>query len=135
MEIGSPTGNVSLATSASTTSASARKASLDYDAFLKLLVAEMANQDPTQPMKSSEYVSQLASFSGVEQAIQTNAKLDRLLSSAMFAQPASIIGRTIISADGASSGTVSAVRLEQNAAVALLETGAEVPLHPGVVVK
>ena len=64
----------------------AGNASLDYDAFLKLLVAELKNQDPTEPMKSTDYVAQLATFSNVEQAIQTNSKLDSLLSSTALAQ-------------------------------------------------
>ena len=35
---------------------------LDYSAFLRLLIAEMKNQDPTKPMDSAQYVAQLASF-------------------------------------------------------------------------
>src|SRR3712207_8435764 len=35
--------------------------------FLKLLMAQMKNQDPTEPMKSTEYMAQLATFSQVEQ--------------------------------------------------------------------
>lgn len=112
-----------------------RSASIDYDSFLKLLVAEMANQDPTAPMKSSEYVAQLASFSGVEQAIQTNAKLDSLLSSAAFAQTSNVIGRTVVSADGLTSGVAVAVRVGETASTAILEDGSEVPLGAGVVIK
>lgn len=51
----------------------------DFNTFLKLLTAQMRNQDPLQPMESTEFVAQLASFSAVEQQIQTNEKLDRLI--------------------------------------------------------
>ena len=51
----------------------------DYQMFLSLLTAEMKNQDPTEPMDSTEFVSQLASFSSVEQQTETNSKLDELL--------------------------------------------------------
>lgn len=51
----------------------------DYQMFLALLTAEMRNQDPTKPMDSTEFVSQLASFSSVEQQTETNGKLDQLI--------------------------------------------------------
>ncbi len=41
--------------------------SLDKDAFLKLLVAQMQYQDPLQPTSNTEYMSQLAQFSTVEE--------------------------------------------------------------------
>jgi flagellar basal-body rod modification protein FlgD len=55
------------------------KATVDYDSFLRLLVAQMRNQDPTSPTDSSEYFSQLASFSNVEQGLRMNDRLDALL--------------------------------------------------------
>jgi flagellar basal-body rod modification protein FlgD len=51
------------------------KTAVDYQSFLRLLVAEMKNQDPTNPMDSTQYVAQLASFSQVEQSVQINSKL------------------------------------------------------------
>lgn len=111
----------------------ARKASMDYDMFLQLLIAEMKNQDPLQPMNSSEYVAQLGTFSNVEQAIVTNNKLDELMSATMLSQAGSIIGQKITSADGEVSGIVEAVRFINGGAVAILENGKEVLLSPGAV--
>ncbi len=59
---------------------------VDYNAFLQLLIAEMRNQDPTKPMDSAQYLGQLASFSAVEQGVQTNAKLDALMTNSMLSQ-------------------------------------------------
>jgi flagellar basal-body rod modification protein FlgD len=56
--------------------AAANKATLDYDTFLTLLVEQMKNQDPTEPMDSTEQIAQLATFSQVEQTIQTNKNLE-----------------------------------------------------------
>ena len=54
------------AASASTgSSASAATQTLGYNDFLTLLMAEMKNQDPTQPMDPSQMVSQLATVSEV----------------------------------------------------------------------
>jgi flagellar basal-body rod modification protein FlgD len=51
----------------------------DFDSFLKLLTAQLQNQDPLAPMDADKFTSQLVQFSGVEQAINTNAKLDSLI--------------------------------------------------------
>lgn len=53
--------------------------SSDFNTFLTLLTAQMRNQDPLKPMDSTEFVAQLASFSAVEQQIETNSKLSELL--------------------------------------------------------
>ncbi|MCK4860924.1 MAG: flagellin biosynthesis protein FlgD [Rhodobacteraceae bacterium] len=53
--------------------------SSDFKTFLTLLTAQMRNQDPLKPMDSTEFVAQLASFSSVEQQIETNSKLNELL--------------------------------------------------------
>ncbi|MGI9425004.1 MAG: flagellar hook assembly protein FlgD [Hyphomicrobiaceae bacterium] len=121
-------------TQGATSTSQTQKTTLDYDSFLQLLIAELENQDPTEPMKSSEYVAQLATFSNVEQQIQTNTKLDALLASTALLQFDGVIGRTVTSADGAQSGQVSSVRITDSGAVAILTTGAEVPLGPGITV-
>jgi flagellar basal-body rod modification protein FlgD len=110
------------------------KTQVDYQSFLKLLVAQMKNQDPTNPMDSTQYMAQLASFSQVEQSVQMNQKLDQMLQSSTLAQADAIIGRTITSADGETSGTVSEVRLFTNGIVAVLESGEEVVMAPGVTI-
>jgi flagellar basal-body rod modification protein FlgD len=48
------------------------------DQFVKLLVAQMSNQDPLNPMDGQQMAAQLAQFSSVEQLININSKLDAL---------------------------------------------------------
>jgi flagellar basal-body rod modification protein FlgD len=104
---------------------------VDYTEFLQLLVAELKNQDPTSPTDPTQYMSQLASFSTVEQQVQTNATLDALLS----AQASNIIGKTVKSADGTVSGVVKSVELSSGGgAIAILASGTQVTLGPGVTV-
>jgi len=128
---------VSGATSANSANQASQAAAptVDYQSFLKLLMAEMKNQDPTKPMDSTEYVAQLATFSQVEQSVQMNSKLDQLLQTSALAQAGGIIGHTITSADGDTSGTVSSVRLTSDGLVAMLDTGNEVPIESGVVIQ
>jgi flagellar basal-body rod modification protein FlgD len=108
---------------------------VDYQSFLKLLVAQMKTQDPTNPMDSTQYVAQLAQFSSVEQSIQVNSKLNQLLQISSITQADAILGRTVTSADGATTGVVDSVKLAANGVVAVLENGTEVVMQSGVTVQ
>ena len=109
-------------------------ATVDYNQFLQLLIAEMKNQDPTSPMDPTQSISQLASFSQVEQQVQTNAKLDAMLTSSALAQADSIIGRKLTSADGSVSGQVASVTVTSSGATATLADGKTVQLVSGVTI-
>jgi len=108
--------------------------SLDYSAFLRLLIAQMKNQDPTAPADPAQWMGQLASFSNVEQSIQTNAKLDAMMTSMALSQGDSLIGRTLTTMEGNITGTITSVRIYSDATVAVLDTGAEVLIGAGVVI-
>ncbi len=54
--------------------------SSDFETFLKMLTVQMQNQDPLNPTDPSDYALQLATFSGVEQAVLTNQLLTSLMS-------------------------------------------------------
>ena len=134
------TSAVSSATTTTTTdtksaSTAASKANLNYDSFLKLLVAQMKNQDPTQPMDSTQQIAQLATFSQVEQTIQTNTNLESLLQRTSLSEANAVIGKTVTSADGKTTGVVKEVTLYSDGIVALLENGTKLPIGPGVSVK
>lgn len=78
------------------------------DEFLKLFMAQLQNQDPMSPKDGSDMVAQLAQFSSVEQAQQTNAQLSALTateSSTANASLSSLVGRSC-------SATVGDVKIE-----------------------
>jgi flagellar basal-body rod modification protein FlgD len=71
---------------------------LDKNAFLKLLVAQMKNQDPLKPMDNTEFVAQLAQFSNLEQVMGINTRLDTLAAQGQGLQNTEIsglVGKTI----------------------------------------
>jgi flagellar basal-body rod modification protein FlgD len=107
---------------------------LDYNAFLQLLLAQMQNQDPLNPTDSTEYVSQLASFSNVEQGMKTNTKLDQLLTVSNLSQASTLVGHTLTSADGSTSGIVASVRVDSTGATAIFTDGNQLPIDAGVTV-
>ncbi len=59
---------------------SLKKLSADFDSFLTLLTTQLQNQDPLEPMDSSDFTSQLVQFSSVEQEIQSNKNLETMIS-------------------------------------------------------
>ena len=120
---------------ANSTTTSTSKTAVDYQSFLKLLIAEMKNQDPTKPMDSTQYVAQLATFSQVEQSVQTNTKLDQIMQSSALSQADALIGRSITSADGMTTGTVASVTLASSGLIAVLQDGTQVPVTAGVSIK
>lgn len=119
-------------TSSSAASQASAKASLDYDSFLQLLIAQMKNQDPTDPMDASEQIAQLATFSQVEQSIQMNSNLETLITGNALTNASSYIGKTITSADEKTSGVVASVRVYSDTMVATTTDGKEIPIVVGV---
>lgn len=136
MNVTSATDSTSRSSSTDTSSTMS-SSTVDYDTFLQLLIAQMKNQDPTNPMDTAEYMSQFAQLSTVEQAMQTNAKLDALLSSQSLSQANGLIGKTVSFTDstGASfSGKVVSVSINSDGSIATLQDGTKVAVGPGLTI-
>ncbi len=98
--------------------------SMDREAFLKLLVAQISHQDPLKPMEGTEFVTQLSQFAMVEQAISQSTQLGNLSTqlggianndaTALVGKQVTVRGKTM-AFDGITS-TTSAVTLEAAAA-------------------
>ncbi|MEK9751713.1 MAG: flagellar hook assembly protein FlgD [Rhodospirillaceae bacterium] len=74
-------GNVDNSTALSGSQSAQAKSKLDEDLnqFLNLLVAQLQNQDPLDPLDANEFTSQLVQFASVEQQIYQNSNLEKLL--------------------------------------------------------
>ncbi len=114
---------------------------LGKDAFLRLLVSQLKNQDPMEPAKNEEMLAQLAQFSALEQMQELNDNIVGLAvlqqSNALMSQLTSssaLIGQSVMYADPASTvpsgsawGTVSSVKIQEGLAVLVID-GKDVPL-------
>ncbi|MEM0947073.1 MAG: flagellar hook capping FlgD N-terminal domain-containing protein [Pseudomonadota bacterium] len=58
---------------------SADALSSDFETFLNMLTAQLENQDPLNPVESTDFAVQLATFSGVEQQVKTNDLLEAMI--------------------------------------------------------
>lgn len=70
---------------------------LGKDAFLQLLVAQMQSQDPLNPSSDTEYISQLAQFSSLEEMQNLNTAIDN-------GSAYNLVGKNVIMEVGKSSG-------------------------------
>ncbi|CAG7623579.1 flagellar hook assembly protein FlgD [Paenibacillus allorhizosphaerae] len=66
---------------------------LGKDQFLKILMTQMQNQDPTQPLQDKEFIAQMAQFTSVEQLTNMNAEMKLLRQSLGFAS--GLIGKNV----------------------------------------
>lgn len=116
-------------TTGPSTTAAAPK-SLGKDDFLKLMVAQMKNQDPMNPADDKDNIAQMAQFSSLEQITNLAAATQQLADRLTIAQTVGMIGHTVTykAADGTSvTGTVDAVNLDKGAKPTLSVDG-----HAGV---
>lgn len=79
------------------TDAAATGLAEDFAQFLTLLTVQLQNQDPLSPMDTTEFTNQLVAFTGVEQQINTNQKLDSLVAMNLgnsFSSALNYVGKT-----------------------------------------
>lgn len=77
---GSATGAAGAASGSSPTGANALTSlSSNFNDFLQLLMTQLKNQDPSSPLDTNQFTSELVQFSGVEQQINTNSSLTQLI--------------------------------------------------------
>lgn len=74
-----------------------RKASqeLGKDDFLKLLMAQMTHQDPTEPMDNSQFIAQMAQFSSLEQMYNVSSGFNKMASIMQSNEAASTLGKVV----------------------------------------
>lgn len=96
--------------------------------FLKLLVAQLRNQDPMKPMEDKEFISQMAQLNTVEQLANMNNALAEFMGLQQMSQASALIGKTVeaVTFDGSLvNGVVQEVRIDADEAI-LMVNGQEI---------
>lgn len=122
--------------STGTTAASTANAAGSEDRFLKLLVAQLSNQDPMNPMDNAQMTSQMAQISTVSSVQQVNATLQGLagqLASLQMMQGGSLVGRnvlvqgsTLAPDNGAAGGAIELDQKADSVRIDILSAGGKV---------
>ena len=91
----------------------AGKQALGSDDFMKLLTTQLTSQDPMNPMKDTEFISQMANFTSLEQMRSLSKSFDTFTSDQKMAAAPAYLGRqvTITNATGDITGVVEAIKL------------------------
>lgn len=115
------------------TSSSTGNSSLGKDEFLKILMAQLQNQDPLNPMEDKEFIAQMAQFSTLEQTTNMASMLEKFINSQTqndsILKYSEMIGKKIewkTSDAEISSGIVKSIKQSESGIVLELEDGIEV---------
>jgi len=107
------------ATPTTTSSSSAQSTNgMGKDTFMKLLVAQMANQNPMEPTDDKEMIAQMTQFSTLEQITNMATESSKSATASQMSQAVNLLGRTVtyLDADGAKqTGTVDQVSMANGA--------------------
>jgi flagellar basal-body rod modification protein FlgD len=128
--------SVGASTSSSTTSTASTTQSASEDRFLKLLVAQLSNQDPMNPMDNAQMTSQMAQISTVSSIDKTNESLAGLaaqLASMQTLQAGALVGRDVLVEgnrlaiqDGKASGAIDLDLPADKVVVDIMSAGGQV---------
>jgi len=97
------------------------KKPMGRDEFLQLLVAQLKNQNPMDPIDGADFAVQLAQFSQLENLMQLNDTMRQIVQLQQLAQAASLVGRRVqyqsLGDDSLRTGVISSVQLTSNGLV------------------
>ncbi len=125
-----PTSGSTSSGSSTANGGSASSVTLGGTDFLTLLLAQLQNQDPTSPVDSNEFLSQLASLSEVQGINQLNTSFSTLsstLSSNQALQASSLLGHQVLAAS--STGNLATAGATLTGAVSVPQTSSQVTLN------
>ncbi|MCY8881264.1 flagellar hook assembly protein FlgD [Bacillus spizizenii] len=114
-----------------TSTVTTSNSSLGKDEFLKILMTQVQNQDPLNPVDDKEFISQMATFSSLEQMMNMNKTMTQFVENQdPFTSYVDWLGKEVSWTDGQSStdktGTVSSVKHSKGSYYLILDDGTEI---------
>ena len=109
---------------------------LGKEAFLKILIAQLSNQDPLDPLKDKDFIAQMAQFSTLEQMTNMNKSIEQM-NAVTKGSAVNYIGRVVeyLDDEGLSTyGTVAYVRFDTSGVILTTTEEIEIPLEKVVAV-
>lgn len=113
-----------------TNSTASARSTISQEDFIRLFLAQLQFQDPLEPLDNREFLSQLASFSGLEQAKQTTAGVENLLFMSSGDQALGLLDRDVrVNASGTTvQGSVTSISFSASGAVLTVQPASGAPL-------
>ena len=111
----SPANLISAADSTAPGSTRIPAKTLTQDDFLRLVTAQLTNQDPMNPQSDTQFIAQMAQFSALEQSKSMQQDIAKLQTDQQFMQANSMLGRAVALQDNQGNlinGTVSAIQIQ-----------------------
>ncbi len=118
-------------TPATTLERATSKSQLSRDEFYQIMIAELTNQDPFQPLDNKQFLEQIASLQSLDATTRLTDAIDRLLLGQALSSASGLIGKRVVALDedGAQvPGVVDRVRVEGDSVKLVLGGGLEVEL-------
>ncbi|CUB36822.1 flagellar basal body rod modification protein [Bacillus subtilis] len=114
-----------------TSTVTTSNSSLGKDEFLKILMTQVQNQDPLNPVDDKEFISQMATFSSLEQMMNMNKTMTQFVENQdPFTSYVDLLGKEVSWTDGQSTtdktGTVSSVKHSKGNYYLILDDGTEI---------
>ncbi len=130
-DIAPVTGDFAPTTPLAAATAKPRADIFSSEGFLKLLATQISSQNPLEPMKDTEFVAQMASFSQLEQTTNMASDIKALTMSGRLSQGAALIGKSVTyqpaNGDPAVTGVVQSLTVgSANTSMSLIVNGVSV---------
>ena len=113
------------------TGTQAKGMQLNASDFIKMMVTQLQNQDPTQPASSDQLLAQMSQIGQLQSSTQLQTSLSGMVTQNQIGAAGNLIGKSVTGTDAQNNtvkGVVNSVRVVQNQVFLELDSGGELPM-------